>query len=86
MKRFFKNAEKNEKIISLNTDLYDEFFVQELEYRLETDPLTLVGLMDLFPYDCNGHSFCQSHCIGLWTCGIQCSSNSYCGEYSTNYA
>ncbi|MDR2407491.1 MAG: hypothetical protein LBE13_05195 [Bacteroidales bacterium] len=33
-------------LISLNENLYDEFFVQELESRLETDPLLVGGLLD----------------------------------------
>jgi hypothetical protein len=62
MKKVF-NTEKNEEIISLNTDLYDDFFVQELESRLETDPLTLGlgGLLELFG-DCNGYYSCTDHC------------------------
>ena len=42
-----KNDEKDE-LVSLNDKLYDEFYVQELEERLETDPLIVGGLLDLF--------------------------------------
>jgi hypothetical protein len=46
MKKKLKNIKKTGEIISLNTDLYDEFFVQELESRLETDPLMVGELID----------------------------------------
>lgn len=42
-----KNDEKDE-LVSLNDKLYDEFYVQELEKRLETDPLVVGGLLDFF--------------------------------------
>ena len=34
-------------IESMNKDLYDEMYVNELESRLETDPLLATGLLDL---------------------------------------
>lgn len=34
-------------IESINKDLYDEMYVNELETRLETDPLLANGLLDL---------------------------------------
>ena len=34
-------------IESMNKDLYDEMYVNELESRLETDPLLANGLLDL---------------------------------------
>jgi hypothetical protein len=73
---------KNEEIISLNTDLYDEFFVQELESRLETDPLTLGGLMGLLECNqcidyCNcDHNGCNHDCHL-----DNCSALRCCGEY-----
>ena len=42
-----KNDEKDE-LVSLNDKLYDEFYVQELEKRLETDTLVVGGLLDFF--------------------------------------
>lgn len=39
---------KEKELISLNEKLYDEFYVQELEARLETDPLLVGGLFDFF--------------------------------------
>jgi hypothetical protein len=84
MKKIFKDTKKNEEIISMNTDLYDEFFVQELESRLETDPLMLGGLMELFG-TCNNHYLCNGHCQGYEGCGSQCNSFTRCTEYSSNY-
>jgi hypothetical protein len=85
MKDFFLNTEKNEEIISLNIGLYDEFFVQELEYRLETDPLILGGFMDLFSSEgcfvCSGYTNCTSHCTGCSDCPNQCSGYITCQEY-----
>ena len=37
---------KNE-ITPLNTLLYDDFYVQELENRLETDPLSIGGILEM---------------------------------------
>lgn len=43
--------EKMEKTIdginSINSDLYDDMYVNELEKRLETDPLLANGLLNL---------------------------------------
>ncbi|MDR1181733.1 MAG: hypothetical protein LBL13_07125 [Bacteroidales bacterium] len=56
---------------SLNENLYDEFFVQELESRLETDPLAVGGLMDIF-----SSQFSLDGCVGidcdLWGCSELC--------------
>jgi hypothetical protein len=53
------NKKKNEKeMISLNEGLYNDFFVLELEQRLETDPLMVGGILewgqeaDLLAADC----------------------------------
>lgn len=43
MKKPFKPGEE---LISLNEELYTEFSIQELEQRLETDPLMFANLMD----------------------------------------
>jgi hypothetical protein len=74
---------KNEEIISLNTELYDDFFVQELEVRLETDPLMLGGLMELLESCalCNGYSVCESHCFNYYGCPDQCLTVKFCGEH-----
>lgn len=39
---------KNEELVSLNDELFNDFFVNELEKRLETDPLVGGGLAELF--------------------------------------
>jgi hypothetical protein len=79
MKKVF-NTEKNEEIISLNTDLYDDFFVQELESRLETDPLTLGGLLELFG-DCNDYYSCTGHCNdSAGGCSNMCEERTSCTQ------
>lgn len=35
------------EMISMNKDLYDDFFVNKVEERLETDPLAISGLFNL---------------------------------------
>lgn len=37
---------KKIEIKSMNEDLYDDFFVEEIENRLETDPLSINGLFN----------------------------------------
>jgi len=39
---------QNDELVSLNENLYDEFYLEELESRLETDPFTVGGLIDFF--------------------------------------
>lgn len=38
---------ENDGIVSVNNELYDDVFVNELESRLETDPLMANGLLNL---------------------------------------
>lgn len=66
-----KKKEERE-LISLNEKLYDEFYVQELEARLETDPLLVGGLIDFFTASgedisplSNG---CEFQCPGKFKC------------------
>ena len=71
--------EKNKiKINSLNTVL-PEIYLDEMERRLETDPLTLGGIVDLIDEEgscgCHGNSGCQCNklgesCVGKWSCDI----------------
>lgn len=67
---------RKEKIHSLNREL-PKFFFEELEERLETDPLTLGGLLNLEEgapdLDCNGHFTCS--CMGY---NNACHDLSYC--------
>jgi hypothetical protein len=60
---------------SLNENLYDEFFVKELESRLETDPLGMGGLVDLFDsqealdtciWYCDTDGNCHEDCVVYW--------------------
>lgn len=56
-------------LVSLNDDLYTEFSIQELEQRLETDPLMFAGIAvqgaDCFDCpklkDCD---LCIDYCLG----------------------
>jgi hypothetical protein len=68
-KNVFKEVEN--EIISLNEPLYDEFYVQELESRLETDPLIGGGLIDLFS---SNESAAAPGCV------VYCGSDGGCGE------
>ncbi|WP_065220148.1 MULTISPECIES: hypothetical protein [Butyricimonas] len=69
-----KNKERKDEIESLNDQLYDEFYVQELEERLETDPLLVGGLLDFFSdVESDGSDLlrgCQEQCNNL--CIGQC--------------
>jgi len=57
-------------LVSLNENLFDEMFLQELENRLETDPLLPNGLVDLMDDSSvnplctcnNGSSFSENPC------------------------
>jgi hypothetical protein len=49
---------KGKEMISLNGDLYNDFFVHELEQRLETDPLFLGGSVDPITMDSSPLYFC----------------------------
>lgn len=51
--------ETKNKIMPLNTAL-PEFYLEEVEQRLETDPLTLGGLVDL--------DFESANCVGNTSC------------------
>jgi hypothetical protein len=58
---------------SLNEKLYDDFFVQELDSRLETDPLMMGGLVDLFDsQDSSQLDFCLVYCEEKSGCGTRC--------------
>lgn len=66
-----KEDRRNSKELkSLNENLYDEFYVQKLEKRLETDPLLLNGFfgsVNNHPISENG--FCSPIC-GEFNCLI----------------
>ena len=44
-----KNFVKNKEILSLNNQLFDGFDIEELEVRLETDPLMFSQFFGLSP-------------------------------------
>lgn len=43
-----ENFSSQEEMVSLNEPINQEFFVEQLEARLETDPLMAGGLYDVF--------------------------------------
>lgn len=47
-----------EEMVSLNEAINQDFFVEQLESRLETDPLMAGGLFDLFTVEENSGCFC----------------------------
>lgn len=60
-------------MISFNETINQEFFVEQLEARLETDPLMVGGLFDLFTAEqveaagwCIGHSCGEHSCFINW--------------------
>lgn len=54
-------------IESINNELFDEMFVNELETRLETDPLLTNGLLDLMSSQDGGvQPLCQNCNIGYY--------------------
>lgn len=68
---------KNKTLKSLNKEL-PQFFLEELEQRLETDPLSIGGLFDLQEADgddgiCIGNSNCQQK--------GDCTENSNCSVF-----
>jgi hypothetical protein len=61
------------KLKSLNEKLYDDFFVQELDSRLETDPLMTGGLFDLFEsQDSAQLDLCIGYCSENNGCVTRC--------------
>lgn len=65
-----KQKEKQEELISLNSE-FSEFKLQELEERLETDPLAIGGLLDVLSLNdassmdtfkhCDDHDHCDGY-------------------------
>ena len=45
------NFSSTEEMVSLNETTNQEFFVEQLEERLETDPLMISGMFDLLEQD-----------------------------------
>lgn len=70
---------KSNRIEQISNDFYDDHFIQELETRLETDPLFPGGLIELDDSFCNHNicteDFCPSHSCGVNECAsVQCGS------------
>jgi hypothetical protein len=64
-----KNNDLSEEMLSLNENLYDDFFINELEKRLETDPLMGGGVLELF----GGGIEAQAECFTCTLCSPICS-------------
>ena len=54
---------KSTELVSLNSNLFDEMYLQKLEMRLETDPLVPNGLMDLMGNNLLGECTCDDHSV-----------------------
>lgn len=65
-----KKNVKQDELLSLNSEL-SEFKLQELEERLETDPLAVGGLLDVLSLTDSSSMDTFGHCEG-WT---------YCESY-----
>ena len=61
-----KKTKVNE-LVSMNDTLYDEYYVNELEERLETDPLMVGGLLNFLIE--------SGQCDASPRCGIKCTGN-----------
>ena len=68
---------KNNDLMSLNKDLYNEFSLEKLEERLETDPLFIAN----FLAPCGGNEICYEN-NDCHNNGI-CHNNSSCYENGT---
>lgn len=65
---------KEKELVSLNSEL-TEFSLQELEQRLETDPLAVGGLLDIassgeMSFSTFSSEECDTHCSGETTCNV----------------
>lgn len=56
---------EQEALMPLNNKLYSEFSLQELEERLETDPLLLASFLDIERAESCG---CKKKCTNKCTC------------------
>jgi len=79
-----KDSKKENRIISLNDDLYDSMFLEELEIRLETDPLVPGGLLNLVEGDASQDCNVNCNCYGIFDeCSPDCGLN--CDLYNWTY-
>lgn len=78
-----KEPKKENRIVSMNDDLYDSLFLEELEVRLETDPLVPGGLLNLVEDVASTDCGINCGCYGVHTeCSPNCGIN--CGCYGVN--
>lgn len=69
-----ENFSSQEEMVSLNEPINQEFFVEQLEARLETDPLMAGGLFDLFSQEQLKADNSQE--LDWWCIGKYCGENS----------
>ena len=62
---------KEDVMHSINSEL-SEFELQQLEERLETDPLAIGGLLDLSAGDGDINPACWFDCPNLTSCELSC--------------
>jgi hypothetical protein len=75
--------QEEDELVSLNGSLYDEFYIQELESRLETDPLIVGGLADFFTSPAEDSSLSTTGSCGTFSCSEYSSCTLYCGLCSS---
>lgn len=64
-----ENFSSQNEMVSLNETINQEFFVEQLEERLETDPLAVGGLFDLFTQNqIAADGFCGDYTNGEVKC------------------
>ena len=67
-----QNLDKEDvKLLPVNNELYDELFIQQLEQRLETDPLAANGLLSFFDNGMAGEDvsvLCSKINVCIWFC------------------
>lgn len=76
-----RKKEKTE-LLSLNAEL-PSLYLEELEQRLETDPLAIGGLLsvDMADDSCS-YCECNGHCGQKCNHCSYCVCNGHCGEYN----
>lgn len=82
-KQLTKTASPTAELISLTDKLYSEFAVNELEERLETDPLLLVNLFESVQdtrCTCKNDGCTKCRCLNK----CDCQSQIVCTEYQQN--
>lgn len=74
-------TEKKNRIEQISNDFYDDHFIQELEMRLETDPLFPGGLIELIDENSYcGQNTCQTNACDDLECTINYCKDQACGN------